>query len=349
MSSISRTAAPAHRAAARPAPRVRRAMACTALLLGAAGTAAAQSNVGIYGIIDQGLSKANNGTTPGGLLPGRAAPDVWTMKAGNTSRIGFRGQEDLGDGLYSRFQIEHRFAADTGTPSNASVFWLGRSVVAVGSKKWGELYMGREYSPAYWVALNTDATLWSYVGQLGSPYTYANYTAVAATVEASNIRWANAVGYKTADIAGFSAELQMAFGEKQRSNNIAGNVQYKNGPIWIGAGFDRLDERNNLVLVAGGYDFGVVYPTFSYSKAEGGLNGDGKAYSVALRVPLGKTRLYVQAGRYLPATKLDSTMVAGGAEYSLSKRTSLYSNVGSAKRDRATRTTAVDFGIKHTF
>ena len=349
MSSISRTAAPAHRAAARPAPRVRRAMACTALLLGAAGTAAAQSNVGIYGIIDQGLSKANNGTTPGGLLPGRAAPDVWTMKAGNTSRIGFRGQEDLGDGLYSRFQIEHRFAADTGTPSNASVFWLGRSVVAVGSKKWGELYMGREYSPAYWVALNTDATLWSYVGQLGSPYTYANYTAVAATVEASNIRWANAVGYKTADIAGFSAELQMAFGEKQRSNNIAGNVQYKNGPIWIGAGFDRLDERNNLVLVAGGYDFGVVYPTFSYSKAEGGLNGDGKAYSAALRVPLGRTRLYVQFGRYLPATKLDSTMVAGGAEYSLSKRTSLYSNVGSAKRDRATRTTAVDFGIKHTF
>ena len=349
MSSISRTAAPAHRAAARPAPRVRRAMACTALLLGAAGTAAAQSNVGIYGIIDQGLSKANNGTTPGGLLPGRAAPDVWTMKAGNTSRIGFRGQEDLGDGLYSRFQIEHRFAADTGTPSNASVFWLGRSVVAVGSKQWGEVYMGREYSPAYWVALNTDATLWSYVGQLGSPYTYANYTAVATTVEASNIRWANAVGYKTADIAGFSAELQMAFGEKQRSNNIAGNVQYKNGPIWIGAGFDRLDERNNLVLVAGGYDFGVVYPTFSYSKAEGGLNGDGKAYSAALRVPLGRTRLYVQFGRYLPATKLDSTMVAGGAEYSLSKRTSLYSNVGSAKRDRATRTTAVDFGIKHTF
>jgi len=319
-------------------------------LCAAVGAARAQSNVSIYGIIDQGLSKANSGTTPAGLLPGRpAAPDVWTMKAGNTSRIGFRGQEDLGDGLYSRFQIEHRFAADTGTPSNANVFWLGRSVVAVGSKQWGEVYMGREYSPAYWVALNTDATLWSYVGQLGSPYTYANYTAVATTVEASNIRWANSVGYKTPNVSGFSAELAVAFGEKQRSNNIAGNVQYKQGPVWIGAGFDRLNERNNLVLVAGGYDFGVVYPTVSYSKAEGGLNGDAKAYSAALRIPLGQTRLYVQAGRHMPATKLDSTMVAGGAEYSLSKRTSLYGNLGSAKRDRATRTTAFDVGIKHTF
>jgi predicted porin len=373
MSCISRSAAPALSARARTfplsahartvslsarartAPLSARARSCHVGLLGAAllcaaGAAGAQSNVGIYGIIDQGLSKANSGTTPAGLLPGRpAAPDVWTMKAGNTSRIGFRGQEDLGDGLYSRFQIEHRFAADTGMPSNANVFWLGRSVVAVGSKQWGEVYMGREYSPAYWIALNTDATLWSYVGQLGSPYTYANYTAVASNVEASNIRWANSVGYKTPNVGGFTAELAMAFGEKQRSNNIAGNVQYKKGPVWIGAGFDRLNERNNLLLVAGGYDFGVVYPTVSYSKAEGGLNGDGKAFSVALRVPLKQAKLYVQAGKLMPATNLDSTMFSTGAEYLLSKRTSLYANLGSAKRDRLTRTTAIDFGVKHTF
>jgi predicted porin len=345
MRSISRSAVRARRVPRQP----RQAGLAAAMLLCAAGAASAQSSVTIYGIIDQGLSKANSGTTPAGLLPGRpAAPGVWTMKAGNTSRIGFRGQEDLGDGMHARFQIEHRFAADTGTPSNA-VFWLGRSVVAVGSKQWGEVYMGREYSPTFWLALNADATYWSYVGQLGTPYTYANYTAVASNIEATNIRWANSVGYKTPDMAGFTAELAMAFGERQRSNNIAGNVQYKKGPVWIGAGFDRLDERNNLVLVAGGYDFGVVYPTVSYSKAEGGLNGDGKAFSVALRVPLKQAKLYVQAGKLMPATNLDSTMFSTGAEYLLSKRTSLYGNLGSAKRDRATRTTAVDFGVKHTF
>lgn len=331
------------------APACRAALGTMMLAVGAS-TASAQSSVSIYGIIDQGVVKANSGATPGALLPGRgAAPDVWTMKAGNTSRLGFRGQEDLGDGRYARFQLEHRFAADTGAPSNASVFWLGRSVVAVGSTSLGEVYAGREYSPAYWIALNADPTLWSYVSQLGSAYTYANYTPVATTVEASNIRWANSVGYKTPNLGGFSAEVATALGEGARKRATAGNAQFRKGPLWLAAGFDRLDSTTNLVLAAAGYDFGIVRPLVSYSKAKGGLNGDGHAFSVAASVPLGFGRVLVSYGRLNPATGLDSAMLGAGAQYDLSKRTLLYSNVGSAKRDGLTRTTAVDVGVKHTF
>jgi predicted porin len=322
------------------------AAACAA---GAPLAAQAQSTVTLYGIIDQGITKANNGTTPGSLLPGRAAPDVWTVKAGNTSRLGFRGREDLGDGAYARFQIEHRFAADTGQPSNANVFWLGRSVVALGTDKWGEVYAGREYSAAYWVPLFADPTYWSYVSQLGSPYTYANYTAVANTIEASNIRWANSVGYKSPDLKGLTFELATALGELQRKRNESGNVQYRQGPVWLGAGFDRLDSRNNLALVAGGYDFGVVFPTASYSRAKGGLNGDASAWSLSVRAPIGLWRVYASIGRLRPATNLDAAMFGAGTEYNLSKRSLLYFNVGSAKRDGLTRTTAFDTGFKHTF
>lgn len=314
-----------------------------------AAPAHAQSSVTIYGIIDQGITKANGGTTPGGLLPGRAAPDVWTVKAGNTSRLGFRGQEDLGGDVYARFQIEHRFAADTGAASNASVFWLGRSVVALGSKRLGEVYAGREYSAAYWVALNADPTYWSYVSQLGSPYTYANYTAVAASVEPSNIRWANSVGYKSPELGGVSFELATALGEGTRKRNESGNVQYKRGPLWLGAAFDRLDADNHLAFIAGGWDFGAVYPTASYSRAKGGLNGDARSISVALRVPTGFGRVYASYGSLKPATNLDAQMLGAGAEYNLSKRSLLYANLGSAKRDGASRTSAFDLGFKHTF
>jgi len=318
--------------------------------LAVAGAAQAQSSVSIYGIIDQGVVKANSGTTPGSLLPGRgASPDVWTLKAGNTSRLGLRGQEDLGDGAYARFQLEHRFAADTGTASNANVFWLGRSVVALGSKKWGELYAGREYSAAYTVALNADPTYWSYVSQLGSAYTYANYTPVAATIEASNIRWSNTVGYKSPTLSGLSFELATALGEGVRKRATSGNAQYKQGPLWIGMAFDRLDSDTNLTLIAAGYDFGVVYPTASYSRAKGGLNGDAKSFSVSALVPLSFGRTFVSYGSLRPATNLDSTMFGAGVQYDLSKRTLLYTNVGSAKRDGLTRTTAFDVGIKHTF
>lgn len=331
-------------------PVWRRALSAVLCGLAVTGGASAQSSVTIYGIVDQGVAKANEGTTPGALLPGRGInPGLTALKAGNTSRIGFRGREDLGADTYARFQFEHRFAADTGTSSNANVFWLGRSVVALGGNKWGEVYAGREYSPAFWVALNTDPTSWSYVSQLGSTYTYANYTPVASTVESSNIRWNNSVGYKSPDMGGMTFELATALGEGARKRSTSGNVQFKSKELWMGAGFDRLDGDNNLVVVGAGYDFGAVFPKLSYSRAKGGVNGDAKSFSVSAMVPTAFGRAYASLGSHSPVSGLDSKMIGAGLQYDLSKRTLLYTNLGTAKRDDATRTTAIDLGIKHTF
>jgi predicted porin len=331
-----------------------RATALYAIVLAASSLAAAlpaqaQSSVTIYGIVDQGVSKANSGTTPGAMLNGRGAAGIWVMKAGNTSRIGFLGKEDLGDGLYARFQIEHRFATDTGSPSNANVFWLGRSVVAVGNNRWGEVYAGREYSAAYWVALNADPTLWSYVSQTGAAYTYANYTPVAATVEASNLRWANSMGYKSPQWGPVSLEFSTGLGEGVRKRSTTANIQYKQGPAWVGVGYDGLGSQTNLKVVAIGYDFGVVRPTASYSRAKGGLNGDARSFTLSALVPVSFGRVYASYGNLKPANQLDSKMFGAGAQYELSKRTLLYTNVGSAKRVGLTRTTAFDLGVKHTF
>jgi predicted porin len=321
------------------------ALAC----LAAAPVLQAQSSLTIYGIVDQGITKANGGTTPGALLNGRAAPDVWTIKAGNTSRLGFRGQEDLGDGRWARFQFEHRFAMDTGASSNAGVFWLGRSVIALGSKSWGEVYAGREYSAAYTVALNADPTYWSYVSQTGAAYTYANYTPVPNTVEASNIRWSNSVGYKSPALGPLSFELATGLGEGARERSTSANLQWKQGPLWLAGAYDGLDGDTNLKLVAAGWDFGVVRPTASWSRAKGGVNGDATAFTVSALVPLPFGRTYVSFGSLRPATDLDAKMFGAGVQYDLSKRTLLYTNLGSAKRVDRTRTSAFDLGIKHTF
>ena len=322
---------------------------CAVILLAPPVAHAQASSVTIYGIIDQGISRANNGTTPGAMLPGRGTPDEWVVKAGNTSRIGFRGKEDLGNGGYARFQFEHRFAADTGTSSNSSVFWLGRSVLALGNDQWGEVYAGREYSAAFWVPLFADPTSWSYVSQLGSAYTYAGYTPVASSLEATNIRWSNAIGYKSPSFGGVTFELATALGEGQRRRDTSGNIQYKQGPVWAGFAFDRLDGDNNLMILAGGYDFGVVFPTATYARAKGGVNGDATSYSLSVRAPVSYGRVYASYGAHRPDNNLDSWMVGAGTEYNLSKRSLLYFNLGSAKRDGSTRTTALDTGFKHTF
>ncbi|WP_395700776.1 porin [Aquabacterium sp.] len=319
-----------------------------ALQAGLVGAASAQSTVIIYGFVDMGISKSNNGTTPGSSLPGRGPANVWSVQQGNASRIGFTGKEDLGDGSYARFQIEHRFNPDTGAAAS-SAFWAGRSVVALGGTRYGEIYLGREYSPAFWVALNADPTLWSYVSMLGAAYTWGNWNG-AAPSDASSIRWSNMVGYKTPTFGGLNAEVSTGLGENQRKNSKSANVQYREGAIWAGFGYDGLDSNNRLLMGAGSYDFGSVKLLGSYTNVKGGLNGDAKAWTTSVIVPTSFGRAYAQFGSLDPTgSNNNSKMFGAGAEYNLSKRTFLYANLGTAAKQTFTRTTTFDLGIKAGF
>jgi predicted porin len=85
-----------------------------------AGAAQAQSSVSVYGLIDGGY---NNLTTTESTAAG---VKQYTQGAGFTggesasSRIGFRGVEDLGQGLSANFNLEYGIAAGTGTTTVAS-------------------------------------------------------------------------------------------------------------------------------------------------------------------------------------------------------------------------------------
>ena len=64
------------------------------------------------------------------------------------SRWGIRGTEDLGGGLYAGFWLESAVLPDTGAAQAA--FWGRRSTVSLGSKDYGELRLGRDYTPTFW-------------------------------------------------------------------------------------------------------------------------------------------------------------------------------------------------------
>lgn len=107
-------------------------------VLGAfAGAASAQSSVTLYGKLDLGFAKA----------AGSADKQV---ADGSSSRVGFRGVEDLGGGLKALFQFEHRFNPDTGTVTNTA-FWHGLSTVGLGGS-FGTVNLGRQYTAAYSLA-----------------------------------------------------------------------------------------------------------------------------------------------------------------------------------------------------
>jgi len=326
-------------------------------LLALSGIAAAQSTVTIYGVVDMGITKANAGTS-NAANTGQGAVNQWGVQQGQASRIGFRGREDLGGGLYARFSIEHRFSPDTGT-STFPTFWMGNSEVAVGNPTYGEIWLGRNYTPVTYVAINADPTYWNYVSQFGGTYTYANFNASATnkggtltSMDGSSIRHSNTVGYKSPSFGGLTGEFTASAGEGNRKAAYGLNLQYRNGPIYAGFGLDGWDSDNRFYLVAAGYDFGIVRPVVSFGNAKGGASPTyaARTATFGLSGPLGGGRLYGGVGRLDPSgTDNNSTKLLAGYEYLLSKRTTLYTNVGSAKTDRLTRATAFDLGVNHRF
>src|SRR5262245_26651230 len=85
---------------------VRTKYATIALLSALSAAAHAQSSVTVFGVVDVGVRHVKNGDQ-----------SVNSVSTGgvNTSRIGFRGVEDLGDGLGAGFWLESGFRPDTGS------------------------------------------------------------------------------------------------------------------------------------------------------------------------------------------------------------------------------------------
>ena len=86
---------------------------------GLASTAAfAQTNVTIYGVADLGYvasSSNRNGTTTGNANYNGIDSGIW-----GGSRIGFKGEEALGNGLKTIFTLEYYIAPDENTGVGAA-------------------------------------------------------------------------------------------------------------------------------------------------------------------------------------------------------------------------------------
>ena len=109
-------------------------------VLGAfAGAASAQSSVTVYGIVDASISSIDSG-----------AERTLGMDSGNNSasRIGFKGVEDLGNGLKGEFVLENGFDVSTGESANDNAGKAFSRLAYVGlNGGFGTVRMGRQNSP----------------------------------------------------------------------------------------------------------------------------------------------------------------------------------------------------------
>ena len=299
----------------------------------AAGTASAQTaNVTLYGIVDTYLStqRIGSGVIPAaGTVAARSvASTSTTMLTGgglSGSRWGLRGSEDLGGGMNAIFVIENGFASDTGQLNQGGRLF-GRQAYVGLNGGFGSVTVGRQYSPSFYVMCNSDDTF-------GGCLTGFSAVANMGGFFANTLRQDNAVKYSTPSFGGVTASVAWALGEvagtSSGSRTLGGNVEYKNGPIYVGVGFSDLKNAaatasSKQFIVGATYNFGVAYAGVTYieNKTEAGVKTKPLVGSVT--VPFGAARVGLQFAQAKRDGGAKQTSIGLLGEYDLSKRTEVY-------------------------
>lgn len=316
--------------------------ALVSTLLACAGASSfAQSSVTVYGIVDAAVEHASSGSgvTVNRLISGQ----------GSSSRLGFRGTEDLGGGLRAIFNLEMGMNVDNGTGSAAGGGLMFNRQSWVGlAGSWGQVTFGRQFRPEARAVFGMDPFD---AGSVASPpNTYAN------TV----FRADNAIIYETPRMNGFVGRVMYAFGERAGGvsgalDDVGASLQYYNGPLYVAYAYDSLrnataTDRRKWNTLGGSYDFGVakLYGAIRNRK-EGVANLDENNYWIGVGVPIGALTLQATVGRVNDKTALnrDAKGFGLGAEYALSKRTITYARYGKVRNQNGA-TFGLDNGINGT-
>ena len=212
-----------------------------AVAAAASSAAFAQTNVTVYGIADLGQAFVKSSGAPNGA----ANQSTVGRLDNNSSYLGFKGTEDLGNGLKALFQFEVGYNADSGNSSTqSSGFGAGRDSFVGLTGGFGTVVAGNLTHPIR--AFGAKADLMPAGAGLGTAFSLTGKIAGNAT--GADDRAANAIAYVSPTFSGFSGTVAYVNGEKQPAgSNTAEHTayqvaaQYDNGPLFVGAGYHKVN------------------------------------------------------------------------------------------------------------
>ena len=211
---------------------MKKSLLAVAALSALAGAAQAQSSVTVYGILDVGYIGGNtsvqNSAGTAGYNQGTAKSTVsqFGQSAEQTSRLGFKGVEDLGNGTSAFFTAEFYLYPADQTLSGNTAGGLNNRQTFVGLKKngIGQAAVGLQYTPIFNAAAATD------VGQLNNitgNVIYAGSQGITSGNAGTNNlgftnRTANTLSLQSDKFAGFSASAIYTLNNKNQTETISG-------------------------------------------------------------------------------------------------------------------------------
>ncbi|MFO1213111.1 MAG: porin [Burkholderiaceae bacterium] len=359
--------------------KTKKTLIALAMLGSFAGAASAQSSVTMFGVIDLSMRYVNNDASTYQLAQDGMAASRW----------GFRGVEDLGGGLKASFWLEGAIGPDTGrggqsfgngTTTDALLF-TRRATVSL-ANQWGEVRLGRDYTPTFWNIGVFDPFGVQGVGSSGNLFLSAEVRSLAGAGAAYGtlVRANNTVQYILPNGIfgpGLYGQVMVAAGENAPANKyFGGRIGYAAGPfdVAVAYGDTDVDTAGNVTLtnwnLGGSWNFGVAKLSAFY----GSIDLDGLAagnvkqdnWFIGVTAPIGQWNVKASYGQVKQGGVLDgnkANQFAVGADYNLSRRTALYATYGSISNTntaytvsatgsaltRGNNSNGAELGIRHMF
>ena len=334
----------------------------------AAGTG---SSVTVFGVVDATVAFGNGDTSNKTQL---------TNSGYNSSRLGFKGVEDMGGGLKARFWLEAGVMNDNGAGAATNVnnqaaggalagmngsqgLTFNRSSWVALNGGFGEVRLGRDYTPQFW-----SLTVYDPFGTNGVGTTQTLNSSAGGVV---TVRASNSVAWISPSMSGFVVWGQMYFGENasnaasQNGDGAAIRVQYDNGPLSAAVAYAKTTTGAGTDVqttnIGASYDMKVAQLIAHWNKDANTGAADQTGYLVGALIPAGPGTVRLAYSSSDNSTA-KTNKFALGYVYDFSKRTALYgtfatlTNSGGAAQALNGATTPAngssngfDLGIRHAF
>jgi len=208
------------------------------LLIAAVGAAlvagpmlAAHAAPTVYGKFNVGIAAVDNGNSADGDTLG---------VTDDSSRLGVRGDEDLGGGLKAVYGMELLYDVDanTGVASGVNGAGSGRSVFVGLAGSWGRFRAG--HFQTYYKKIQFPAEI---MGDSIGDFTTNGWQ--------GDSRIPNAIGYDSPNWSGFVFGIESSRGEtglSSETNPTTIAASFKSGPFYIGVGYEDRDNQSTTGL-----------------------------------------------------------------------------------------------------
>jgi predicted porin len=316
--------------------------AVAAALASAAVSGWAQSSVTVFGFIELQAGRQTQ------QAPGTKMFDM----AG--SRLGFKGDEDLGGGTKASFYLEHRFNPNDGSSSSDTTFWKGGSWVGLSNDaSWGAVKLGRWWSQAFLKAQYAADPFG--MGTLGEGAYGSVGCGPAFRGGCLGAFWVNnSVTYeKSFGPVAFGAQYAAQSVDPGGKHPWNVGVSYTDGPLYLGAGHEASNDGSSSERwssFAANYDFGAAKLYGGYGTGRDAASVSRKNLLAGFSVPLGASEIIASYDVQDQAGVRVEQLLSLGYKYHLSKNTNVFAVLANdSKAPAGTNKTGYALGVFHAF